>query len=563
MKKTVQNYFLEKLNDSIRSMKKYRIFVVAIGGLAELITLFQPWLLGGLIDTLGNDLTHTIKLGCIMLLLIGVSFFLNWMQNFHWFRMIHQGTAKIRSTMFSLLLIQPFHTFEKKEKGDILARVLDDASLYAQQKLISLPMVILNGIRILIVLGFLFIIEWKTASMVLVLSLMFFLAYLRLNKKLRITGKAEREAYSSVLNSAQEILGGMETIQKFQKESYFSNRFAHQAQQYYKNMTKLQYWKSLGQSSVDMLTQAAPVLAIVVTAVFLFYGQTTIGAVISIYAFLPYLWEPLRNLTDVNIAKQQAKVVEQRLIDLFDTDEISKLEIKPQLLKPVFSGIECIIFDHVSYSYDSIHEVIHDLSFKIQKGQRIAITGPSGSGKSTLIKLLIGELSPVTGSISINGLPMKKGEKTSFLNFFSIMPQNIFLFQGSIIENIAFGDNFSEKDIQKSISLSSLTQLQEQKEIVNSNIFSLSGGEKQRVGLARTLIRHPDFLILDEPTSALDQKTEKNIVQNLERYLKESNTTMITISHRPEILRICDFMLELHPDGSWSYSALEKNTNLY
>lgn len=202
-------------------------------------------------------------------------------------------------------------------------------------------------------------------------------------------------------------------------------------------------------------------------------------------------------------------------------------------------------FDHVSYHYPNSEKlVVNDLDLHIRQGERIAVVGSSGSGKSTVMNLLIGLLSPTSGEIFVDGIPMSEMSMRSYRRFISVVPQNSILFSGTIRENITYGlDSYSEEALQKAVEDANITEFLKElpnglETPVGEHGDKLSGGQKQRISIARALIRDPKLLILDEATSALDNVSEYHVQKAIDK-LVNARTTFI-VAHRLSTIRNAD-----------------------
>ena len=236
----------------------------------------------------------------------------------------------------------------------------------------------------------------------------------------------------------------------------------------------------------------------------------------------------LENLLSKNIAKENQK-------KLFENIDFKKK----------------INLEKISFKYKrGEKEIIKSLSFKINKGSKVGIIGPTGSGKSTLLDVIMGLLEPQEGFLEIDGKKLSKNNINSWRNKISHVPQDIFLFDATIEENIAFTFHEDNIDLKKVIESAKLAEIHsfieslpnKYKTKVGENGILLSGGQKQRIGIARALFKHKEILTLDEATSALDINTEKNILDNIN---KIKGTTIIQITHRTNQLDGHDNIIKL------------------
>ncbi|MDR2097326.1 MAG: ATP-binding cassette domain-containing protein [Spirochaetaceae bacterium] len=200
-----------------------------------------------------------------------------------------------------------------------------------------------------------------------------------------------------------------------------------------------------------------------------------------------------------------------------------------------------ITFNDVSFQYESGSVVLHDISFTINKGDKIAVTGPSGGGKSTLADLLTGIHKPISGSILVDGVELNDGNIRAWRKKIGYIPQNIYLFDGSAGDNVVFGSEYDEKRLIRALETANIWNFLRQKDGLDTRMgeggIQLSGGQKQRIGIARALYNDPDILVLDEATSALDNETETKIMDEI--YSVSKNKTLIVIAHRLTTIEKC------------------------
>lgn len=276
--------------------------------------------------------------------------------------------------------------------------------------------------------------------------------------------------------------------------------------------------------------------------------QLSPGELLSFYALIGYFTGPASSLIGANKSMQDALIASDRLFEIIDleieSDNLNKVKLNAELI----GNIE---FNNVTFRYGSRTTVFEGLSLFIKKGSSTAIVGESGSGKSTLLSLLQNLYPLKEGNISIGGLDIQNISNKSLRQCVGVVPQNIDLFAGSIIDNIAIGD--LEPNMQKVLGLSKMLGINEFVEkmpntyntYLSEHGVNLSGGQRQRVAIARALYRNPEILILDEATSSLDPASEQK-VQNVMNWFKQQGKTVIIIAHRLSTIKNCDTILVLN-----------------
>lgn len=255
---------------------------------------------------------------------------------------------------------------------------------------------------------------------------------------------------------------------------------------------------------------------------------------------------------------QEALIAADRLFEIIDLETESSNESKIDLTPELIGDIK---FTNVSFRYGTRNVVFEELNLVIKKGLTTAIMGESGSGKSTLLSLLQNLYQPKEGHITIGGNDLRYINNRSLRERIAVVPQQVDLFAGTIIENIAVGD--FEPDMQRILALSHLLGIQDFVEklpatygtILNENGADLSGGQRQRLAIARAIYRNPEILILDEATSSLDPISEEKVQATLEWY-KQQGKTIIIIAHRLSTIRNADQILLL-----WEGRLVEQGTH--
>ena len=523
----------------LKPLNKYRNIVVVVSVINILAQLLPPYLMGFLIDTIyphtDEYTTYFFIIGTIVGVLI-ICFFINWLQRYLWADLINNGAGLVRSFFFERVLHKNYNFFIENHVGDINNKIINDSYIYVQSKMVMQPTIILNILQIIVVFIFLFILNPYMKITTLVLCLLLFVVYSFINKYLRKASIREREAFSFLMDDANETLLGINTIQLYQVEEFFSHNFEKSVEKYEKRLSRLKFWQSLSKSATYTINNIIPVVAIFAGILYLIGGGgITIGTIVSFYYLLPRLKEPIKALTDFNIDIQNAKAVESRLEELLvkEANEVDGLE--------EIEKIDTLEFSNFGYAYPNGETVLNNVSKKISRGMCLAITGQSGTGKTTILRLLKRQMSPTLGELKVNGKDYLQLNRKSYLSRVAILTQDVFVFNATIYENIRFGNNVQEKTIRDAAILSGIDHFS-----MDENAFALSGGERHRLGLARALACDYDVLILDEPTSGLDIGTEAKIIKNLKEILEKKNCIMIVTTHSENIVKnLCNDELSL------------------
>ncbi len=339
----------------------------------------------------------------------------------------------------------------------------------------------------------------------------------------------------------EEAIGGIRVVQAFANERHEERLFAHDNDRY--RTTKLDAYRIMAAVSAInyMGMRFIQVVVMVVGAAFVLNGSLTTGAFVGFLLLVNVFFRPLEKIAAVVETYPRGIAGFRRYLDL--------LAIAPDVqdapgAKPVASLRGEISFERVEFAYHDDRTVLHDISFTVAPGETVAFVGASGAGKTTLLGMVPRFYEPVSGVIRIDGLPLSAMTLDSLRRHIGLVSQDIFLFGGTLRDNIAYGRlDATEDDIRRAADQAQLTPMIAEMPdgldtIVGERGVMLSGGQKQRVAIARVFLKDPPILLLDEATSALDTQTERDIQAALQR-LSAGRTTLV-IAHRLSTIRDAD-----------------------
>ncbi|MGY8815032.1 MAG: ABCB family ABC transporter ATP-binding protein/permease, partial [Gammaproteobacteria bacterium] len=344
----------------------------------------------------------------------------------------------------------------------------------------------------------------------------------------------------------------LDSLLNFETVKYFTNE-KYEATEYDKNLGLLENARMKNRLSLVALNSGqALVISISITLIMILaaqnvvQGNMTLGDLVLVNAYMLQLFLPLNFLGFVYREIKRALADVEHLFSLMNTKPTINDKLNVSKLKIENGTIE---FKHVNFSYNSDRNILSDVSFTVPSGQKIAIVGPSGSGKSTIARLLFRFYDVNDGSITIDNLDIRDISQESLRRIIGIVPQDTVLFNNSIYYNIAYGNpGASEDDIIKVAEMSHLTDFINSlpngyKTLVGERGLKVSGGEKQRIAIARMLLKNPSIMVFDEATSSLDSSAEQTIVQSIRDI--SSNRTSIVIAHRLSTIIDADTIIVL------------------
>lgn len=440
---------------------------------------------------------------------------------------------KIRGGLYSKILHLPIGYFSEERKGDIISRMSNDVSDIEQSIVAVMNLMFSAPISVLFYLGIMFTISLKlTLFLVVLLPIAGFLIG-RISKRLKKQSTQSQEYSGNILSMIDETLGGLRIIKAFRAEEQQSESFEQENNALYHMMNRIAVRRELASPLSEFL-------GVAVLGVVLWFGGNMVlgeseiseGAFIMFVLIFTQLLDPLKKLSQLFYNTARGRAAFERIDKILGAHN-------PIIDSPNAKSIQSfdreIEFRNVSFSYED-QEVLKDINLVIPKGKTIALVGASGSGKSTLADLLPRFHEVAKGEILIDGVNIKEYKLDDLRNLMGIVSQEAILFNSSIKENITLGQQFKDdKRIEQSAQIAHADEFIDKKEagyntIIGDRGMKLSGGEKQRLTIARAMYKNPPILILDEATSSLDTISEKMVQDAIERIME--NRTSLVIAHR-------------------------------
>ena len=443
------------------------------------------------------------------------------------------------------LLKLPQRFFDTMRVGEIISRVNDAVKIRTFINDVSIQIVV-NVFIVLFSFALMFTYYWKLA-LIVALVIPFYLGIYGitnwLNKKVE---RRMMEESAELESHLVESLNAVKTIKQFGAEIYANNKTDIHFSTLLKTIYKSVLNSLFSGNASEFVSRVFTIVLLWVGAGYVIDREITPGELLSFYALIGYFTSPVSQLIGMNKSIQNALIASDRLFEIMDLEQ-EEVTDKIELTAEQIGNIN---FENVNFSYGSRREVFKDFSCVIEKGKTTAIVGESGSGKTTLATL-IQNLYPVnSGKITIGDYEVQYLSHYSLRTLIGVVPQQIDLFSGNVIENIAFGEDFPDMqrviDLTKQLGiLSFIEQLPNGFQThLGENGSQLSGGQRQRIAIARALYKNPEILILDEATSSLDTDSEQ-VIQATLNELKRTGKTLIVIAHRLSTIAHSDTILVL------------------
>jgi ABC-type multidrug transport system fused ATPase/permease subunit len=550
---------LKKVYRLVRYLKPYRgMFVAALFFLflSSLVGLAFPSLIGALIDAAQGK--HKVSflprgIGSLFLfsiaILLGqaiVSFF-----RILWFvKVAERSLADIRRDTYFKLITLPMNFFSNRRVGELNSRISADLSQIQDTLTTTIAELIRQSLLFVGGLVLMSTISIKLAAALLILVPPLIVVAIFFGRFIRKISRQAQDKLAESNTIIEETLQGIAIVKAFVNEAYEAARYGGNIRDVANIAIKGAKYRGMFVSFIVLCLFGAMVALVSYACILVSHHQLEVSGLLSFAFYAVYVGSAMGSFPDLYANVQKAVGASERVLEILDEkgEDISILEADNAIKQPITGALS---FSNVSFSYPSRPEmtVLDNVSFEAETGQRVAIVGPSGSGKSTMAALILQFYHPQSGTISFDGKPANEYSLTDIRNQVAIVPQDVMLFGGSILENIAYGKlTASKEDIIQAAQRANAHQFimsfpEGYDTIVGERGVKLSGGQRQRIAIARALLKNPSILILDEATSSLDSESERLVQEALEELMK--NRTSIIIAHRLSTIREADKIIVL------------------
>lgn len=515
--------------------KWYMIAVIMLSTLASAMSALPAWLSKYLIDDV------LVKQDKKMFMLVVVAVFVStiikvvaaYYSNIASNYVTETIKREIKIDIFSHLQKLPMEYLKKNKLGDILSKLTNDTSTLGRIGFIVFEM-FKEFLTVLALTIRLFQVDYILALVSLVLMPVIIRVVRKYTKKIRKSGRERQDTTGRLTAFTQETLSGVFVIKAFNNISYVIKKYADFSQEEFEYSYKNTKIKAKVSPINEIITTFMVLLVVIYGGYKILIIKTiTSGDLISFVTALGLMHQPLKRLINKNNDLQDALPSADRVVEIFDEKiEQEYYDEKKELVEQ----IRTIDFKNLNFKYsDSENYVLKNINLNVKAGEIVAFVGKSGSGKTTLVNLLARFFNTSEGEILVNNINIKNIPLEKYREKFAVVPQETFLFSGTIRDNISFGRKVSEEEIVTALKMANAYDfIMEFPNKLDTQVGErgtlLSGGQKQRIAIARALIKNPEIMILDEATSALDSESEKLVQVALDELMK--NRTTFVIAHR-------------------------------
>ena len=534
--------------------------------LAAAGNLYLPWIFRDMVDKVLSDkdafMLNMIAASIVVIFLLrgiflyGQNYLMSWVGQ--------HVIIDIRSEVFRKLQRLSMSFYDKNKTGTIMSYVTNDVSAL-QGAMVDNTVELVTESIILVgsVLAMIYL-DWKL-TLFTILTFPIVLYFMNFfGKKIRRSGGQIQEATADITSVLQESVASARVVKSFVREKYEIARFDKEnAANLAANLKNARYMATLT-PTIEFVAALGVTLILWYGGNNVIAGETTAGSLVAFLAYAVNISNPIKRITRTSGHIQKALAAAQRVFDVLDLpEEVQDLPDAGAL--PAVTG--SVAFEHVTFSYNTGDEIIHDLSFTVKPGQAVGLVGPSGAGKSTIASLLPRFYDCDSGVIRIDGNDIRHVTLDSLRNQVGIVPQETILFNGSVYDNILYGRlDATKEEIEAAAKAANAHEFimklpQGYETMLGDRGVNISGGQRQRIAIARAILKDPRILILDEATSALDTESERIVQEALNRLMV--GRTSIIIAHRLSTIKNADCILvmdkgRLAEDGNHE-ELMEKN----
>lgn len=563
---------LQRFLTYLRPYRPLVALAAVLGIVRYLIPLALPWAVKVLVDDylvaratrppIGLDV---LMAGLVALYLVFgvVSYWRSYLAGLAGHRLIFD----LRRDLYQHVQRMSLSFFDRRKIGAVVARMTSDiasAQNFVGAAFVNTAMDLASIAAILVVL---WLAHWKLALVAVVVLPFYAVISHRLTRRIRRQSRAIHDQLEEFSGELHEQMGAMATIQAFTQEEAEARTFEQHSRRYLQSVLESVRLQSVALGVTGFLTSLGPILVLWFGAHEVLAGRLSVGTLMAFYGYLGLLYHPVERLAELTLVVSNSRAAMDRIFEVFDTyPEVREGPGAPEL-GPVRGEVA---FEGVRFQYDGGAPVLDAIELRIVAGRTVALVGPSGAGKSTLVKLLPRFYDVTGGRITIDGVDVREVTLKSLRRSIGIVAQEPLLLSGTVAENLRYGrPEATDAQVCEAARLAFASEFVERlpagyETEIGERGLRLSGGEKQRLAIARAFLKDAPILILDEPTSALDPESEALIKQALAQLL--NGRTALIIAHRLSTIEHADEVVVLergHVVERGPHSSLLERDGLY
>ncbi len=457
---------------------------------------------------------------------------------------------KLRDDLFGHIVYQSSDFFDYKSTGDLMSRLTSDVDRIQVAVAGSMGDLIQEMFILLALLVYIFITDWRLALISFVIVPVAVIPLALFSRQLKKKGLLSQEKMAKIYNLLHETITGNKIVKAFTMEKFEIKKFSQATLSYFKTSLKLALTGSLTSPFMEFLGGVVAAFVLVLGATRIVQGHISPGDFVSFVVAIFYSYTPIKRLSRANNSIQQGVACYERIQEILNSKSQIVEHPKAYPLPPVKGSVK---FENVSFGYNEMMPVLQEVSFEVMPTETVALVGLSGAGKTTIINLLSRFYDSTSGKITIDGIDIREVSLSSLRSQIGLVSQELILFNDTVRNNIAYGlEEISLDKIKEAAKAAKAHDFimklpKEYETIIGEKGTLLSSGQRQRLAIARALLKNPPILILDEATSALDSESERLIQIAVANLMK--NRTTFVIAHRLSTVRRVDKIFVLDKGG--------------
>lgn len=553
--KSQKTSFFSNLSPYLKGYKLLFALAIVLATLSSLTTVIGPDRLKEITDLMVKGLAGNIDLAKIghiagqLAVLYVLGALVSYLASFIVTTIIQKFAQGMRNAIADKINKIPLSYFDSHTQGDTLSRVTNDVDLMTQSFNQSLVTMVASTVLLIGSLIMMFKTDWHLATTAIISVFSGFALSSIIMVKSQPLFKKQQMNLANISGYVEEIYSGHNIVTSHNARQQAKSDFQLLNDKLHSSMWKSQFFSGIMMPLMQFIGNFGYVMVCVVGAMLAIKGTITMGTIVAFMTYVRIFTQPIGQIAQGITQLQSASAAMGRVFEFLN--ETNMQEDKHKVLNlPKFKGY--VSFEHVKFGYSDNKTIIHDFTSEAQPGQKVAIVGPTGAGKTTIVNLLMRFYDVNSGSISIDDINIQDMKRSQVHDAFSMVLQDIWLFEGTIKENLIFNQTtISDDEVQEAAKAVGvhhfIMTLPKGYDIVLDDAVTLSVGQKQLLTIARALLKNSPLLILDEATSSVDTRTEELIQKAMDK-LMEGRTSFV-IAHRLSTIKNADLILVMK-DGN-------------
>lgn len=562
-----------KLLNALKPFKWSIIFSLIFAILSSVLTVIAPSILGE-ITNMAQDavasgtsvpLNKVLEIGVILVAMYVLAFLFNTTQNFMMTTTAQKLSKQMRTDITEKINRLPLNYFDRTSFGDLLSRVTNDVDTVSQSISTSLINMVTSFITLIGITVMMFIVSWQLALITIIIIPLSLIVMGIIIKSSQKYFKQQVETLGTVNGHIEEMYSAHNIVRAFNGEKRSQEQFNTHNKALYTSTFKSQFLSGLMMPLLGFIGDLGYIGIAVVGGILVLQGVIGLGTITSFVIYSRQYNQPLRQIGSITNTLQSTVAAAERVFEFLEEPEEA-----PETVTRTLTNVQGnVTFEHVSFGYTKNKEIIHDFSFEVKAGEKVAIVGPTGAGKTTLVNLLMRFYELNKGAIYIDGINITDVSRGNLRECFGMVLQDTWLFEGTLLENLKFArpEATMEEIVEAAKASNTYHLIKSQSggfDMLITEDTSLSAGEKQLLTITRAMVENAPMLILDEATSSVDTRTEQLIQDAMDR-LTQGRTSFV-IAHRLSTIKNADKIIVMKNGNiveTGNHESLLKQNGVY